>query len=175
MVARGIPTGFPASKRLSVVALVPSPGYARLVFRYNGGLAPLGKERSMKTEANDASLLTRLIGYLERQHEFGVIEMAELAPGVIGIRNDYGKGECDAYFDLAQWEGAYPDLWGDELTPPSLAALRMGVLEGIGKFPHVQSINDLLTFASSQLRPIDPGDTFHPAPVALEVPDSIGI
>ena len=128
----------------------------------------------MPPESSDAALLPRLIEYLEGQHEFCVLEMAELAPGVIGIYNDYGEGECDAYFDLAHWEVAYPNLWEGGLAPPSLAPFRMGVLEGVGKFPTVKSLDELLTFASSQLRPVDLGDTFHPSPVAMTVPDAIG-
>lgn len=88
-----------------------------------------------------------------RMPEYSPTRMAELAPGVVAVEDQ--AGECDALFDTEQWQFTRPELWeGDpEHESPLLRNADLKVLEGVGRFPRVSSIEDMVGFARSNLSP----------------------
>ena len=75
-------------------------------------------------------------------------EMAELAPGLVAVYDV--SNEYDTYFDSSRWEISRPEIWGDSVwvtKDPS-----MGVLQGIGCAPPIDSFEQALWFAGVNLR-----------------------
>lgn len=78
-------------------------------------------------------MLARLQKYIQAQG-FRVHEMAELAPGVIVVHDNYGEhgGEFDAYIDAEAIGPTQPEIWGEEgLVTPGLKGTGLGVLQGV--------------------------------------------
>ena len=88
-----------------------------------------------------------------KQPQYSATRMAELAPGVVAVED--GAGECDALFDVEQWQFTNPQLW--ERDPESESSMLrnegLKVLEGVGRAPRVSSIEGMVDFARQHLSP----------------------
>lgn len=95
--------------------------------------------------------------------------MAEFAPGVIVVRDNYQEGEMDVFFDLERWGPKVPQLWGDSLTPAGLMALGMGILSflSFGNRPH--NFKEFHRLAEYTLKPKQDA-AWYASPRAFKVP-----
>lgn len=96
----------------------------------------------------------------QRQPQYSQARMAELAPGVVAVEDQ--SGECDALFDTKRWQFTNPQLWARDESP-LLKNSGMNVLEGVGKFPPVSTIEEIVGFARSQLSSRG-GEAWHDTP-----------
>jgi len=85
--------------------------------------------------------------------QFAPKRMAELAPGVIAVED--ASGECDALFDSDRWTFNAPEIWEYPVAEesPLLRAAGLKILPGLGRFPEVNTIDEMVLFAKEQLSP----------------------
>lgn len=88
-----------------------------------------------------------------RMPKYSPKRMAEIAPGVVAVEDM--AGECDALFDTEQWQFTYPQIWKQdpESESPLLRSTGLKVLEGVGRFPRVSTIEEMIGFARIHLSP----------------------
>lgn len=120
-------------------------------------------------------MLARLHKYIQAQG-FRVHEMAELAPGVIVVHDNYGDhgGEFDTYIDAEAIGPTQPEIWGEEgLVTPGLKGTGLGVLQGVAFGSPPKSILEFFQAAPQLLTGKQAPITWHEAPHPLEVPQDI--
>ncbi|MEK6809475.1 MAG: hypothetical protein AABY40_02275 [Nanoarchaeota archaeon] len=74
--------------------------------------------------------------------------MAELAPGLVAVYD--ASDEIDTYFDSSRWTESSPDFLGDSLFVADDQSI--GVLQGVGCLPPVDSFKKALWFAGYSLK-----------------------
>src|SRR3990167_375004 len=79
---------------------------------------------------------------VQRSSKYAPVKMAELAPGVVAVKDI--SGECDTLFDTDEWRFTHPEIWDSENLLPSLKKVGIGVLEGLGQTPRVSSIEEMV-------------------------------
>jgi len=92
--------------------------------------------------------IDKVVGYTTRNPNCAAREMAELAPGLVTVYDV--SNEYDTYFDSSRWGESNPGFWEDSLfitNDPS-----MGVLQGVGTVPQVNSFDASLEFANRNLK-----------------------
>lgn len=102
---------------------------------------------------------------------FEVVEMQELAPGVIAVHDT--MNEFDTYFDRERWEPTMPQIWGEEgdpcgLYPPTLEGTGIGILPGAGRAPQPHNFSGVTEYAKKQLQPTA-SDCWHEEPEHISV------
>ena len=98
---------------------------------------------------------------------YAITRVAELAPGIVAVED--ASGECDALFDQERWEYTYPKIWEPPMGSAALKAENIGLLPGLGRAPHVTTIEEMVEFAQQQLMPKDTGTVWCTVPDFFEV------
>lgn len=120
-------------------------------------------------------MLARLHKYLKDQSLL-VREMAELAPGVIVVHDNFGHhgGEFDVYIDAEAIGPTQPEIWGaDGLVTPGLTDTGLGVLQGVAFGSPPKSILEFFQVAPQLLTGKQAPIIWYEAPRPLEVPQDI--
>lgn len=76
------------------------------------------------------------------------ILMAALAQGIVAVVDD--QNECDAFFEVNEWQYTYPDIWRGTRNS-LLRRLKLRKLPGLGSAPRVTDIAGMFTMAKGQL------------------------
>ncbi|MBI4450385.1 hypothetical protein HY642_00285 [Candidatus Woesearchaeota archaeon] len=118
-----------------------------------------------------ASIADRVKEYIASSPNIEARGMASLSPRAVAVMDNWD--ETDVYFNAASYKIIHESIWkrpGTEescLFPPALEGTGLGVLEGVGRAPHVHGYSDALTFARSQLEPIVEEAKWYDKPVEL--------
>jgi hypothetical protein len=120
---------------------------------------------------DNRAFVDRLFAHL-RSGDVRFHAMAELAPGMIVVQDDYREGELDVFFDLELWGPKNPQLWGDSLTPAGLMELGMGVLSCTSFGNRPRNFTQFLPLAQYTLMPRQDA-SWHPIPRAFKVPKDL--
>lgn len=92
------------------------------------------------------------VGLYLRTSPVRIIEMAEFAPGIVGIHDDHENGEFDVYFDEARWELADVASWGRQIVyPERLKPFGLDVLQGVYLAPTPTGMDQLFALAKNSL------------------------
>ncbi len=105
-----------------------------------------------------------------------ILEVAELAPGVVCVRDNCDKGEANVYFDMRIWvlnEGGnikHPtaSLPATKETAGIGVLLGANVLYGSGHGGTIREFSEAVVFAKRNLIPIVEMVDWHDAPVSIE-------
>lgn len=112
-------------------------------------------------------LISKVASYL-RGMCADISGMAELAPGVIGVHDTYGKsGKWDAYFDMTRWKV--------DVSHPCIEPEDIGVLEGAASACRIIDFHQLRNFAQSVLQPVDEGLGWYAEPKEISPAEYGGV
>lgn len=128
----------------------------------------------LSPEPVNASFVATLFAHL-RIGQFRFHDMAELAPGVVIVRDNYGQGagELDVLFDLGQWEAAHPKVWGSEgLAPPGLKRVGVGILSEKACAPPPRNFMEFHRLARVALRARQ-GAAWYAKPRLFKIPPEL--
>lgn len=117
------------------------------------------------------SLLERLSEYVT-QSDIRLYQLAQVAPNAFVVSDDYSDNVgMEIYFDLEHWESGSSAFPQDELTPPGLKEMGMGVISYLCFLPEVKDIGEFLKriAASSALKPKTPDERWYNEPRWLDV------
>lgn len=104
-----------------------------------------------------------------------VLELAEIAPGIICLRDDYSKGEADVFFDTQLWALSPNKVhtFPDAALPPTKETRGVGVLYGSnvtwgsGSFGTIRELDEAIILAKGSLVSIVENASWHETPIIL--------
>lgn len=73
---------------------------------------------------------------------YRVTRILVLGHCIAAVEDNYNGGECDIYFATAMWAPTVPEVWSDYPYPPSLEAVGLGRIEGIGSSDRLKKVED---------------------------------
>lgn len=118
-------------------------------------------------------MFERLHHHLKGQ-SFRIREMAEFAPGVIAVHDNYGDqgGEFDVYINADAIGPTQPEIWDQEdgLVPPGLKETGLGILQGVAFGRRPKSIQEFFQVAPQFLTGKTAPIGWYKEPKPLEVP-----
>jgi len=105
--------------------------------------------KTFRAKVTEHVIATVELGFLPVQ--------ATAVDGIIIVKDSKGeKEEFDTYFDPDKWEFRIPKIWAP-VDPNGV-----GILPGLGRFPRVQSFEEAIRFAASQLQSKNPQASWYP-------------
>ena len=121
------------------------------------------------------NIAKRAKDYMKPMNGVNILALSLLSDHAVAILNTYNdKLEYDIFFDLEHYEVAHPEIWRHNseddsgLIPPPLRGKGMGLLQGIGTVPNVDSFAGAMNMARSQLNPKGASSQWYDVPVGTK-------